>query len=447
MKNQNIKTIGIFGHYGNLNLGDEAIITALIENINQRFTDVQLYCFSINPQETESRYGIPTFPIRRLAPESGQQASMSQADEQSIPTAENTASPDKPTSAKTRIVRVIKSIPGLAASMRFIRALPEFIADIPGELAFNKKSYDALKSIDLLIIAGSNQFLDNFGGPWGFPFTLLRWSILARLAKVKISYVSVGAGPLEAKLSVFMCRFALSFSHYASFRDRASQLMIARRSENGKTSVYPDLAFSLLNYKATINGQCDQKLKVGINVMAMYDPRYWCEPDQQKYTTYIEKLAIFAHSLLQNNYDIFFFGTQKKDEAVIVDVLDALSKRTQNTMRIEDYAKYSETVYGLLEVIAEADIVIATRFHGTVLSLFSNKPTLGVCYYRKSADLLRDMGQGDYYVDIDDFNPDILLSKFYQMVENKSHQAAKIKNANKDYKQQLGRQYDNILQL
>ena len=116
-------------------------------------------------------------------------------------------------------------------------------------------------------------------------------------------------------------------------------------------------------------------------------------------------------------------------------------------MRIEDYAKYSETVYGLLEVIAEADIVIATRFHGTVLSLFSNKPTLGVCYYRKSADLLRDMGQGDYYVDIDDFNPDILLSKFYQMVENKSHQAAKIKNANKDYKQQLGRQYDNILQL
>jgi hypothetical protein len=44
------------------------------------------------------------------------------------------------------------------------------------ECKFLWVSYRRLKGFRLLLIAGSNQFLDNFGGDWGFPYTLLKWS-------------------------------------------------------------------------------------------------------------------------------------------------------------------------------------------------------------------------------------------------------------------------------
>ena len=60
-------TVGVFGHYGNENLGDEAIIEAVIQAVRDRFPAAQIYGFSINPADTAQRYGIPAFPIRYYA--------------------------------------------------------------------------------------------------------------------------------------------------------------------------------------------------------------------------------------------------------------------------------------------------------------------------------------------------------------------------------------------
>jgi polysaccharide pyruvyl transferase WcaK-like protein len=448
MKNSEIKSIGIFGHYGNLNLGDEAIITAVIENINHRYSDAQLTCFSVNPQETESRYGITSFPIRPLASGNGHVKVENTIAEPSSKNANESGAAEASIGLKSRVVAIVKKIPFVASSIRFVQGIPEFLKSLPGEIAFSKESVKILKSVDLLIIAGSNQFLDNFGGPWGFPFTLLRWSILAKMAKVKITYVSVGAGPLEAKLSTFLCRSALRFADYASFRDIASQKMMVTNTANSDSFVYPDLAFSLLNKPQATNGKKEdpnQRLKVGINVMAIYDPRYWCEPDGSKYSQYVNNLAVFAQKLMRDNVDIFFFGTQKKDEPVIQDVLTVLGEKTDIVMDDARFSRYSETVYGLLDVIAEADIVVATRFHGTVLSLFSEKPTLGVCYYRKSADLLKAAGQGDYYVDIDNFDPEELYNKFNLLAAEKSREIKKLQKMNSEYSSLLADQYNAVL--
>jgi len=42
--------IGIFGHYGNENLGDEAIIDALILRIRKDPPNAEIRCFSIHPE-------------------------------------------------------------------------------------------------------------------------------------------------------------------------------------------------------------------------------------------------------------------------------------------------------------------------------------------------------------------------------------------------------------
>ena len=59
--------VGILGHVGNENLGDEAIIAAVIQNIRRRWPDAEIRGFTLVPADTEERHGIPSFPIRRGA--------------------------------------------------------------------------------------------------------------------------------------------------------------------------------------------------------------------------------------------------------------------------------------------------------------------------------------------------------------------------------------------
>src|SRR5204862_5598308 len=57
-------TIAVFGHYGNENIGDEAIIEASIHNIRRRLPAARIVCLSLRPFDTEARHGLKTYPIR-----------------------------------------------------------------------------------------------------------------------------------------------------------------------------------------------------------------------------------------------------------------------------------------------------------------------------------------------------------------------------------------------
>ena len=50
-----MKRVGILGHVGNKNLGDEAIIAAVIQGVRRRCPDVWLCGFTANPHDTTAR--------------------------------------------------------------------------------------------------------------------------------------------------------------------------------------------------------------------------------------------------------------------------------------------------------------------------------------------------------------------------------------------------------
>src|SRR5262245_8473157 len=58
--------VGVFGHYGNRNLGDEAIVSATIQQLRRRLDDVEIVCFSLRPNDTAFRHGVEAFSVRRL---------------------------------------------------------------------------------------------------------------------------------------------------------------------------------------------------------------------------------------------------------------------------------------------------------------------------------------------------------------------------------------------
>src|SRR5277367_1067126 len=79
------KKIGIFGHVGTQNLGDETIIAAVIQNIRLRYPDAEIRAFTFNPQDTNLRHGITSFPIRRLNGAARPEGSLKQGPASSLP--------------------------------------------------------------------------------------------------------------------------------------------------------------------------------------------------------------------------------------------------------------------------------------------------------------------------------------------------------------------------
>ena len=73
----------------------------------------------------------------------------------------------------------------------------------------------------------------------------------------------------------------------------------------------------------------------------------------------------------------------------------------------------------LLTAIATGDIIVAKRFHGTVLPLRLDKPVPGIYYCRKAAEHLNEVGLQGYHVDIDDFRVRILIQVREQMIRNR----------------------------
>jgi polysaccharide pyruvyl transferase WcaK-like protein len=445
-------TIGVFGHFGNRNLGDEATIEAVIQNIELRVPNAVIVGFSTDPDDTKARFNIQTYPIWHQRSLSGSRRPSFIAQHEVI---SETCSPNGGATightsqnwiewAKSCAKKIPLSQMVIAVARMLIRAVPTLIT----ESRFLGSSYKILKDVDLLMITGSNQLLDNFGGPWGFPYTLLKWSAIAKLAGTKVSYVCVGAGPIRSRLSMAMIRLALTLSDYSSFRDMRSQELIETIGVKGATAVYPDLAYSLYRAYKPIEsrrgGQHNKKPTVGINPMPVYDHRYWYINDADKYASYVKILAKFSAALLRKNYPLVFWATQPKDQNVIADVLACLELEVEEDVDVNKLTSIACSTHNLLDVIDSFDIVVATRFHGIVLSLSAGKAVMSLCYHNKMDDLMKDMGQSEYSVMFDALNAEDLLKRFKQLEQNTDYEVEKIKLKVAEYRKALARQYDRL---
>jgi polysaccharide pyruvyl transferase WcaK-like protein len=101
----------------------------------------------------------------------------------------------------------------------------------------------------------------------------------------------------------------------------------------------------------------------------------------------------------------------------------------------------------LITAIDMTDVVLATRFHGVVIPYLRNKPVLGIAYQKKTTDLMAQMGQSDYVVDINSFDVDALKTRFVSMESRFSEIAAEIHHRRSALSDALQAQYDRVLAL
>ncbi|WP_435011864.1 polysaccharide pyruvyl transferase family protein (plasmid) [Tundrisphaera lichenicola] len=396
------KRIAVLGHVGRGNLGDEATLAAVIRQVRLHEPLAEIRALTMNPADTLERHGVPAFPLRRTA---GHAPVVPATDQQSAPSGE--AGQDW----KQDVLNRLKAVPLIVSPLRRLRDAARAVADGVAEMGFLARSSRHLKEIDLLVVAGGGQLGDYFEGVWGYPFTIFKWVLMARARGGRVAFLSVGAGPIDSFLSKRFFRWALSLASYRSFRDEGSKGLIEALGVIGPNHVTPDLVHEIETTGDVLAGR-DGVRVVGINPLPFHDPRYWAEDGQDMYRDYVRKLATFAVRLINSGYRIVLFPTQvKADPPVISDVRALIAEALPMSGLDSVTCPRVATIDDLLAAIDQTDLVVASRFHGIVISLAMGRPVIGLSYNPKTDELMADMGLGDFVSDIGGFEVSWLISR------------------------------------
>ena len=251
--------------------------------------------------------------------------------------------------------------------------------------------------------------------------------------------------------------FLANFSREKASCSQAIALIVMRTSRAfveslgilGEHSVFPDLVYSLKIDVSSTNGGGQQAVPVvGINPVPFSDEQYWLGASASNYETYIDKLASFALWVIERGYRVLFFPTQLYlDPPVINDIKKCLAVKADRDLDQNIVDKPICSFDELVSAICMTDIVVATRFHGIVIPYVLNRPVLGIAYQRKSVDLMTQMGQAEYVVDINSFDVDSLKARFILLESRSAAIRDVIEQRKIVFREALQNQYDQLLDL
>jgi polysaccharide pyruvyl transferase WcaK-like protein len=427
MVSNRIHKIAVLGHCGNANLGDDALFAAVVQNVRARQPDAEIVGFTIDPEDSRQRHGVPAYPIRRPADSSGPGESVQE-------------------SGSGKLNRAIKKVvPGLAPFARACRRVVAGLAAVPAEVKFLRQSYRRLRGTELLLVAGSQQLSDHFGGPWGFPYTVFKFTFLSKLTGTKVALLSVGVGPLRSPLSRFFARRVLNMVTYRSYRDVPSTRLAVELGVKGAHPVLPDLVYSLeLPSPKPTKAESDRPV-VGVNPIPFYDSRYWHIVDDERYGKYVCEFTKFADWAQSSEHALLFFPTQmRSDPLTIADIRNGMQEPNSPNVLPGDRV---DGVQDLINEISRADIVVANRYHGMLFALAMGKPVLGLIYQEKGRSLMEDVGQGEYVLEAADLKGEDMIARFKSMEANAGAIREQISSRLEPIRKSLQEQYDTALRL
>lgn len=96
------------------------------------------------------------------------------------------------------------------------------------------------------------------------------------------------------------------------------------------------------------------------------------------------------------------------DAAVAADIMAQLPADVRDAVSIDEKFHSPEE---LVDLLAEQDLIIATRMHMAILSLIAGTPVLPIAYEFKTQELFENLGNGEWVADINAMNPGAFSAK------------------------------------
>jgi len=424
--------IAVLGTFGNANLGDDAILSAFLEWVRREAPSTRIVSLSARPQDVTRLFGIEALDYDACAP--GPQpmhepAAASQAAH---------SAPAQDGGTRSRMRAALRSaLPGLWSRLQSARpsasAIVQALRRFPARLRL-------ARSLDGFVILGGGQIYDHWGGPLGHPLTLLAWSLACRVAAVPLVVLSVGGRPVQP-ISARLLRRALAMATYVSFRDPDTTRLVRGFGLDRPVAQAPDLAFGLSPPAARVPGP---PRVVGVSPMAYRRPGIDPEASEQHYQRYLATLADLCHRLDAAGFEIVMFPSQtRSDQLAIADLCSGLEPAVRQRIRVREV----ESVDDLLRCIAETDAMIATRFHGVLLSLVSSRPVVSISYQpRKNDRLLEPFGLERFALAIDGLDSAVLWQAFGELIRRYEDCTASIARTLPSLRAEVDAQYRSVFE-
>lgn len=414
------------------NLGNAAILSATIANIQERLPRAEIIGITLSPQDTCQRHGIAAFPI----------TGSGRANYSLI----NDPNPTGTQAARTTVLWQIKEwLKGIRPLRRLVRA----IRGCCSELAHIVKSGRLVRTLDCVIVTGGGALDEFWGGPWGHPWTLFKFAVLSRICRVPFLFVSVGKCSLESRSGRFFVRTALRLAQYRSYRDCDSQKAVQAILRSPNDPVYPDLAYSYPKAglpRPRWDASERRRQIIAVSPIAWCDPRVWPTKNETRYLRYVRELAQALRWLIAKQYEVVLFATDSPDTETIKDLLAIVWRASVDTTLVSVLpGPPMQTTEGLLKGICRADIVIASRLHGVILSHLIGVPVLAISYDRKVDVHMSEIGQSRYCLDIDRVDAQMLINGIESLREDRDRESVHLRRAVDLYRKQVNAQYDLVL--
>lgn len=397
------RKIAFFGHFGAGNFGNESTLQAMLWHVRRLVPDAELKCICSAPETVSAEYNIATLPISGI------------------------------------VVKSWDLRNPLAILLRKI-----FIG-IPSELYRWLKAVVALQDADALIVVGTGLLTDAFSlAGWG-PYSTFKWSVIAKLCRCQLCFISVGVGPLHGATGRFLVKSALSLADFRSYRDNSTLQYLKDIGFRSEGRIYPDLAFSLPpELLPNSTPRKGRRLMVGIGLME-YSGMYGIEKTTSAdYAAYFETLVEFVKFVLGRDCDVRLLIGDLADVPATQEFRALLKARSVTHDEERIVCQPVTSTENLLSQLAATDFVVGTRFHNVLLALLLNKPSIAISFHHKCSSLMSQMGLSEYCQDIKRLSTDRLIEQFCELERNTDRLKLLIKDRAGEFRTALDEQYDRI---
>lgn len=172
-------------------------------------------------------------------------------------------------------------------------------------------------------------------------------------------------------------------------------------------------------------------------------PRYWSRSKLENstlhrlrkdniYKNYIGVIAAVSDRLIEQlrcqivmiPFQTYKQSTSKDDRCIAKDII-SMMRHPHNAVIIQGEYSPNE-IMGLIESACE--MIIGTRFHSLVFAACSFRPLVGISYWFKIDEFMRELELSDYVCDIDDLEANFILDKAIQAWTYREEISSKLKN-------------------
>lgn len=279
--------------------------------------------------------------------------------------------------------------------------------------------------------------------PWGLPYSFYLLCSSGKLFGTKVAFVSVGAGVVKRRATRMLLDASARLAYYRSYRDAPSlDFMRERGVDVSGDHVFSDLAFSI----PPLPCEPGDPRMVGIGVMGYRGGNDDRAQGAAIYASYMAAMKSFSRWLIDHDYSIrILIGDENEPDLLAGEELlaDVLAYRPGlDAGRVE--AEYATSFAELMQAMAPAATIVATRYHSMICALRLGKPVLSLSYAPKFAAVASAMGLAEFCQSAKSLDADLLIAQFTEVEKRHEELRQAVAAGNAGYERSAAAQFAEL---